>query len=95
MVQEENGITNSHYSPRGYWRVVAVLVKAKKESGMLVGLTGNAVVRGLRRGMGAGTFMCACGGLSASGALMNAFKGVERGGLTKFNCPGMLNLRGN
>ena len=72
-----------------------VLVAAKEESGMLVGLTGNAVVRGLERGMGAGPFMCACGGLSASGALAGAFKVGECGGLTKFNCPGMLDLRGN
>ena len=69
---------------------------AKEQSGMLVGLTGNAVVRGLERGVGeAGTFMCACGGLGASGALASAFKGGERGGLTKFSCLGMLDLRGN
>ena len=37
--------------------------------------------------------MCACCGLSASGALTSVFKGGERGGLTKFNCPGMLDLR--
>ena len=46
-------------------------------------------------GGGACTFVCACGGLGASGALTIAFKGGECGGLTKFNCPGMLNLRGN
>ena len=70
---------------------------AKEENGMLVGLTGNAVVRCLERGMGggAGTFMCACCELSASGALTSVFRGGERGGLTKFNCPGMLDLRGN
>ena len=37
----------------------------------VVGLTGNAVVRGLERGMGAGTFMCACCGLSASECKIN------------------------
>ena len=44
---------------------------------------------------GAGTFMCACCGLSASGALTSVFEGGERGGLTKFNCPGILDLRWN
>ena len=44
---------------------------------------------------GAGTFMCSYGGLGASGALTSAFKGGECGGLTKFTCPGMLDLRGN
>ena len=44
---------------------------------------------------GAGTFMCACCGLRASGALRSVFKDGECGGLTKFNCPGMLDLRGN
>ena len=42
---------------------------------------------------GAGFRTCgACCGLSASGALTSVFKGGERGGLTKFNCPGMLDL---
>ena len=68
---------------------------AKEQNGMLVGLTGKAVVRGLERGMEACTFICACVGLDASGAIASAFKGGEPGGLTKFNCPGMLNLRGN
>ena len=39
--------------------------------------------------------MCACGGLGARGALTISFKGRECEGLTKFNCPGMLDLRGN
>ena len=43
----------------------------------------------------AGTFMCAGGGLVSSGTLASAFKDDERGGLTKFNCPGILDLRGN
>ena len=85
MVQAENGRTDCHYSPRGCWRVLGVVVAAKEQSGMLVGLTGNEVVRGLKRDWGAGTFMCACGGLGASGALTTAFKCGERGGLTKFN----------
>ena len=75
-----------------------MLVAAKEESGMLVRLTGNAVVRGLERGIGgggAGTFMCACCGLGDSGVLTSVFKGGESGGLTKINCPGMLDLRGN
>ena len=60
--------------------------------GILVGLTGNAVVRGLKQGMGAGIYLCACGELGAIGALASAFKGGDYGGLTKFNCPGMLDL---
>ena len=39
---------------------------------------------------GAGTFMCTCCGLNARGALTSVIKGGERGGLTKFNYPGML-----
>ena len=39
--------------------------------------------------------MCAFGGLDASWALANAFKGDERGELTNFNCPDMLDLRCN
>ena len=62
---------------------------------MVVALTGNAVVRGLKGGWGASTFLCACGGLGASGALASAFKGGECGGLIKFSCLGMLDLRGN
>ena len=68
----------------------------EEESGLLVGLTGNAALRGLERGDGgAGTFIWACCGLSGSGALTSVFEGGERGGLTKFYCPGMLDLRGN
>ena len=70
-------------------------MSAKEQNGMLVVLIGNAVVRGLKRGIGEGTIMCAFIGLDASGALANAFKGDEREELTNFNCPGMLNLRGN
>ena len=44
---------------------------------------------------GAGTFICTFGGLGNSGALASAFKGGEWGGLAKFICPGMLDLRGN
>ena len=59
---------------------------AQEESGMLLGLTRNAVVRSLERWMGgAVTFMCSCCGLNASGALTSVNKGGERGGLTKFN----------
>ena len=43
----------------------------------------------------ADTFMCASCGLGASGAFASAFKGGVCGGLTKFYCPGMLDLRGN
>ena len=53
------------------------------------------MVRSIKRGMGAGTIMRACGDLGASGALASAFKSGERGKLTKFNCPGKLDLRGN
>ena len=60
------------------------------------GINGKCDGAGFRTGDGgAGTFMCACCGLSASGALTSVFKGGERGGLTKFNCPRMLDLRGN
>ena len=72
-----------------------MLVAAKEQSGMLVGITGNAVVRGLKRGMGGQVHLCACGGLGASGALASSFRGSEHGGLTKYNCPGMLDQRGN
>ena len=92
-VQAKNGVTDWHYSPRDYWRVVGVLA-AEEQSWLRVGLTGNALVQGLERGVGAGTFMCASGGLGASGALASAFKGGECGGLTKFNCPGTLDPRG-
>ena len=65
----------------------------KRNAGGINGKCGGA---GFRTGDGgAGTFMCACCGLSASGALTSVFKGSEREGLTKFNCPGMLDLRGN
>ena len=100
-MQSEKRVTDRHYSPRGYWRVVGVLVAAKEQNGMLVVLTGNAVVEGLKRRIVAGTFNCAFGGLAfkciryASGALANAFKSDERGELTNFDCPGMLDLRGN
>ena len=59
-------------------------------NGKKCGGTGFKTVDG-----GAGTLMCACCGLSASGALTSVFKGGELGGLTRFNCPGMLDLRGN
>ena len=36
--------------------------------------------------------MCASGGLGASGALASAFKGVERGGLDKFNLGRLVEL---
>ena len=39
--------------------------------------------------------MCACGELGASGTLTIAVTGGECGEFTKFNCPGMLDLRGN
>ena len=58
MVQVANGVTNSYYSARGYWRVLGVLVAAKEESEKLVGLTGNVVVRGLKRGMGERVHLC-------------------------------------
>ena len=44
---------------------------------------------------GACSFMCACGGLGASGALTRASQGGERGVMTKFNCPVMPFLQGN
>ena len=52
---------------------------AKEQNGMQLGLIGNTVVRGLKREMGAGTFMRACGGLGAS-------RGGERKGLTTLSC---------
>ena len=65
----------------------------KRNAGGINGKCGGARFR--TRDGGAGTFMCASCGLSASGALTSVFKGCGRGGLTKFNCPGMLDLRGN
>ena len=66
---------------------------AKRNAGGINRKCGGA---GFRTGDGgAGKFMCACGGLGASGAMVSAFKGGECGWLTKFNCPGMLDLRGN
>ena len=65
----------------------------KRNAGGINGKCGGAGFR--TRDGGAGIFMCACCGLSASGALTSVFKGGERGGLTKFNFPGMLDLRGN
>ena len=65
----------------------------KRNAGVNNGKCGGA---GIRTGDGgAGTFMCACCGLNASGALTSVFKGGERGGLTKFKCPGRIDLRGN
>ena len=58
MVQAGNGVTDWHYSRRDYWRVMGVLVAAKEESGMLVGFTGNAVVRGLEREMEGLVHLC-------------------------------------
>ena len=64
---------------------------AKRNAG---GINGKCVGTGFKTGdSDAGTFMCCCAGLGASGALTSAFKGGELGGLTKFNCPGMLDLR--
>ena len=63
----------------------------KRNAGGINGKCGGA---GFRTGDGgAGTFMFAFCGLSASGALTSVFKGIE--GLTKLNCPGILDLRGN
>ena len=60
------------------------------------GITGKCGGTGFKTGNGrAGTFICDCGRLGASGALASAFKSGERGGLFKFNCFGMLDLRGN
>ena len=65
----------------------------KRNAGVINGKCGGA---GFRTGYGgAGTFMCACCGLSASWALTSVFKGSEREGLSKFNCPSMLDLWGN
>ena len=47
----------------GYWRVVGTLVAAKEPNGMLVGLTRNALIRDLKKAIGSGTFIYACGGL--------------------------------
>ena len=52
MAQAANGVTNSHYSARGNWRVLGVLVAEKEESEKLVGLMGNVVVRCLGRWRG-------------------------------------------
>ena len=41
-----------------------------------------------------GTYLCAYGGLGDRGALASVLRG-GRGGLTKFNSPGMLDLRRN
>ena len=59
-----------------------------------VGINGKCGGTGFKMVDGrAGTFKCAGGGLGGSGSLASAFKGGERGGLTKFNCPGLLHLR--
>ena len=80
----------------GYWRVVGVLVAAKEQKCNAGGINGKCGGTGFKTGDGrAGTFMCVCGGLSASGALASALEGGELRGLIKFNCHGMLNLRGN
>ena len=65
----------------------------QRNAGRINGKCGDAGFR--TRVEGAVTFMCSCCGLSASGVLASVFKGGERGGLTKFNCPGMLDLRKN
>ena len=66
---------------------------AKRNAGDVNGKCGGT---GFKTGdRGAGIFICACAGLGASGALTTSFKGGERGGLTNFNCPRMLDLRGN
>ena len=65
----------------------------KRNAGGINGKCGGARFR--TGDGGAGIFMCACGGLGARGALTIVLKGGECGWLTKFNCPGMLDLRGN
>ena len=61
-----------------------------------VGINRKRGSTGFKTGNGReGTFMWACGGLGASGALASEFKCGERRGLTRFNCPGMFDLRGN
>ena len=66
---------------------------AKQKAGEINGRRGGMV---FKTGDGrAGKFRCAFGGLGSSGALASAFKDGEQRGLIKFNCPTMLNLRGN
>ena len=66
---------------------------AERNAGWINGKCGGT---GFKMGDGrAGAFLCACGALGASGALESAFKVGERGGLTKINGPGMLDLQGN
>ena len=66
---------------------------AKRNAG---GIKGKRVGTGFKTGIGrADIFMYVFGGLGAIGALASDFKGGGQGGLTKFNCPGMLDLRGN
>ena len=49
---------------------------------------------GLRNGSGMmDAFVCACGRLKTSGALVSALKDDEQGGLTRFNSPVMHDLK--
>ena len=71
-------------------------MEAKEQNVMPGGINRKCGGTGFKTGDGrVGKFMCACGGLGDSGALASAFKGGEPERLTKFNCPGMLDLRGN
>ena len=65
---------------------------AKRNAGGINGKCGGTRIRLGDMGL---VHLCACGGLGASGASASAIKGGECGGLNKFNCPGMLDLRGN
>ena len=50
----------------------------KEPNGMRMGLTGIHGGTGFETGdLKSSTFMCACGGLGASGELVSAFKGSE------------------
>ena len=56
--EESKWVTYRHYSPRGYWRVVEMLVAAKEQNGMLLGLTGNAEMHRLKQGMEKRVHLC-------------------------------------
>ena len=60
IVQAEKAVTDWdwHYSPRCYWRVVGMLVAAKEQNEMRVGLMGNVEERGSKRRVGGQVNLC-------------------------------------
>ena len=76
--------------------MVLLTFNGRAGGGAAGGINWICGVIGLRTEVGmAGAFMCACGWLKISALLEIAFTGGKKQGLIQFNCPGILNLRGD